>query len=171
MPTNSIKIGLTSDILMYINIMTHSLSTIDLINWLVVVPNKVKFSQWIHILFFISYGLLGPSGCGKTTLLRCLIGRIKPDQGYVRIFGFQPNEPGSQIPGQAIGYMPQVCASVSWLLWYFGSNLFNIQKPRLSVKMTQFLCWHLGNRGLRRLHYRRNASLLRKTLQTRPQVS
>ena len=36
------------------------------------------------------------------------MGRIRPDQGYVRIFGFQPNEPGSQIPGPAIGYMPQV---------------------------------------------------------------
>lgn len=54
------------------------------------------------------YGLLGPSGCGKTTMLRCVVGRIKPKSGYVRVFGYAPNESGSQIPGPAIGYMPQV---------------------------------------------------------------
>lgn len=58
---------------------------------------------------------MGPSGCGKTTLLRCCVGRLKPDSGYVRIFGFQPGEPGSQIPGAAIGYMPQVRESFSIL--------------------------------------------------------
>lgn len=52
--------------------------------------------------------MLGPSGCGKTTLLRCIVGRIKPKQGYVKVFGYQPNEPGSQIPGPSVGYMPQV---------------------------------------------------------------
>lgn len=57
------------------------------------------------------YGLLGPSGCGKTTMLRCVVGRIKPKAGFVRVFGYRPNESGSQIPGPAIGYMPQV----SWL--------------------------------------------------------
>lgn len=54
------------------------------------------------------YGLLGPSGCGKTTMLRCVVGRIKPRSGYVRVFGYKPNDSGSQIPGPAIGYMPQV---------------------------------------------------------------
>lgn len=54
------------------------------------------------------YGLLGPSGCGKTTMLRCVVGRIKPRSGQVRVFGYRPNEAGSQIPGPAIGYMPQV---------------------------------------------------------------
>lgn len=54
------------------------------------------------------YGLLGPSGCGKTTMLRCVVGRIKPKSGYVRVFGYAPNQSGSQIPGPAIGYMPQV---------------------------------------------------------------
>lgn len=54
------------------------------------------------------YGLLGPSGCGKTTMLRCVIGRIKPKSGYVRVFGYRPNQSGSRIPGPAIGYMPQV---------------------------------------------------------------
>jgi len=58
------------------------------------------------------YGLLGPSGCGKTTMLRCLVGRIKPNSGYVKAFGYEPNERGSRIPGSAIGYMPQVSSAV-----------------------------------------------------------
>lgn len=54
------------------------------------------------------YGLLGPSGCGKTTRLRCMAGRLHPELGTIKVFGYQPNEAASQIPGQAIGYMPQV---------------------------------------------------------------
>lgn len=65
----------------------------------------IKIFFWINLC---RYGLLGPSGCGKTTLLRCIVGRIKAQQGYVRVFGYQPNEPGSQIPGPSVGYMPQV---------------------------------------------------------------
>lgn len=59
------------------------------------------------------YGLLGPSGCGKTTMLRCVVGRIKPKSGTVRVFGYRPNDSGSQIPGPAIGYMPQVSTDLS----------------------------------------------------------
>lgn len=63
------------------------------------------------------YGLLGPSGCGKTTMLRCVVGRIKPKEGSVRVFGYKPNDSGSQIPGPAIGYMPQVSTCFpAWLV-------------------------------------------------------
>ncbi|MET9970212.1 ABC transporter ATP-binding protein [Streptomyces sp. NPDC006356] len=39
--------------------------------------------------------IVGPSGCGKTTLLRCLSGLLRPDQGQVRYAG----EPVSRVPG------------------------------------------------------------------------
>uniref|UniRef100_A0A6G1SPG5 ABC transporter G family member 20 n=1 Tax=Aceria tosichella TaxID=561515 RepID=A0A6G1SPG5_9ACAR len=71
------------------------------------------------------YGLLGPSGCGKTTLLRCVAGRLVPERGSIRVFGFEPNEPGSQIPGPAIGFMPQELSiyeefTIHETLAYFG---------------------------------------------------
>lgn len=31
--------------------------------------------------------VFGPSGCGKTTILRCLAGLERPDDGFIRVFG------------------------------------------------------------------------------------
>jgi zinc transport system ATP-binding protein len=46
--------------------------------------------------------LIGPNGGGKTTLLKLMLGLLKPDRGTVKIFGQKP----SQI-AHRIGYMPQ----------------------------------------------------------------
>ena len=45
------------------------------------------------------YALLGPSGCGKTTILRNILGRIKPKSGSVKVFGVEPGTRYSNIPG------------------------------------------------------------------------
>ncbi len=47
-------------------------------------------------------GLIGPNGGGKSTLLKVMLGLIKPDRGTVRIFGKSPQDARGQI-----GYMPQ----------------------------------------------------------------
>ncbi|MBW1981419.1 MAG: ABC transporter ATP-binding protein [Deltaproteobacteria bacterium] len=46
--------------------------------------------------------LLGPNGGGKTTLLKIMLGLLKPQKGTVRIFGESPRQ-----ASQRIGYMPQ----------------------------------------------------------------
>ncbi|KAM7294249.1 ABC transporter G family member 20 [Ixodes scapularis] len=93
------------------------------------------------------YGLLGPSGCGKTTLLRCIVGRLKPRQGSVYVFGRRPGQAGGYIPGPGVGYMPQELTlypefSIHETLTYFG-RLFRIEAHVLRERTT-FLIRFLG---------------------------
>jgi ABC-type Mn2+/Zn2+ transport system ATPase subunit len=48
--------------------------------------------------------LAGANGTGKTTLLRLLVGLLRPDEGTVRVLGGFPFDPGVR---QKIGYAPQ----------------------------------------------------------------
>ena len=54
----------------------------------------------IHNCEFAS--IVGPNGGGKTTLLKLILGLLKPDKGKISIFGKPPEEARRQI-----GYMPQ----------------------------------------------------------------
>lgn len=47
-------------------------------------------------------GLIGPNGGGKSTLLKILLGLLRPLQGRIRVFG---REPG--LVSRQIGYVPQ----------------------------------------------------------------
>jgi len=47
-------------------------------------------------------GIIGPNGGGKTTLLRVILGLVKPERGHVEIMGHPPEE-GRRF----IGYVPQ----------------------------------------------------------------
>jgi zinc transport system ATP-binding protein len=47
-------------------------------------------------------GLIGPNGGGKSTLLKVILGLIKPDRGEVKVFGLDPTAARSHV-----GYMPQ----------------------------------------------------------------
>lgn len=55
----------------------------------------------------LTYGLLGPSGCGKTTLIRLILGILKPSAGRIAVWG-------ERLPSEGllsrIGYMPQYLA-------------------------------------------------------------
>ncbi len=47
--------------------------------------------------------IVGPNGGGKTTLIKLILGLLKPDEGNISIFGKRP-----EISRPQIGYMPQV---------------------------------------------------------------
>jgi zinc transport system ATP-binding protein len=47
-------------------------------------------------------GIIGPNGGGKTTLLKLLLGVLKPDKGQIRILGEEPHDVSHRV-----GYVPQ----------------------------------------------------------------
>ena len=51
-------------------------------------------------------GLVGPDGAGKTTLLRICAGLLKPDQGQVRVLGYDVFRQAAMVHTN-VGYMPQ----------------------------------------------------------------
>jgi zinc transport system ATP-binding protein len=48
-------------------------------------------------------GLIGPNGGGKTTLIKVILGLVKPSQGRVTVMGEIP-----EVGRRAIGYVPQI---------------------------------------------------------------
>src|SRR5215207_3684345 len=50
-------------------------------------------------------GLIGPNGGGKTTLIRLLMGAIRPTAGSVHVAGLPPEKAIAR--GDVIGYLPQ----------------------------------------------------------------
>jgi zinc transport system ATP-binding protein len=52
----------------------------------------------------IFLGLIGPNGGGKTTLLKTILGLVKPDRGTVRVFDLPPEDRRNR---ERIGYLPQ----------------------------------------------------------------
>jgi len=47
-------------------------------------------------------GIIGPNGGGKTTLVRLMLGLLRPDRGTIRILGMEPNA-----ASRRVGYVPQ----------------------------------------------------------------
>ncbi|MBU2498425.1 MAG: ABC transporter ATP-binding protein [Proteobacteria bacterium] len=47
-------------------------------------------------------GIIGPNGGGKTTLLKLMLGLLKPEKGEIRILGQEPNDASHRV-----GYVPQ----------------------------------------------------------------
>ncbi|HKY33886.1 MAG TPA: ABC transporter ATP-binding protein [Candidatus Polarisedimenticolia bacterium] len=52
-------------------------------------------------------GLLGPNGAGKSSLLKTLLGFLKPDQGSARVLGMEVAARPLDVR-QRVGYMPEI---------------------------------------------------------------
>lgn len=89
------------------------------------------------------YALLGSSGCGKTTLLRIILGRLRPLSGHVKIFGVEPASPESTIPGPGVGYMPQELAlfqllTIQEVLHYYGT-LYGVDTETIDERVDHYI--------------------------------
>ncbi|GIM90858.1 ABC transporter ATP-binding protein [Paractinoplanes toevensis] len=57
-------------------------------------------------------GLLGPNGAGKTSVIKMLLGLVRPDAGEVMLLGRPATEPGSRA---RVGYLPELFRYQPWL--------------------------------------------------------
>src|SRR3954449_7184436 len=57
-------------------------------------------------------GLLGPNGAGKTSVIKMLLGLVRPDAGEVLLLGRPAGEPRSRV---RVGYLPELFRYQPWL--------------------------------------------------------
>jgi ABC-2 type transport system ATP-binding protein len=57
-------------------------------------------------------GLLGPNGAGKTSVIKMLLGLVRPDAGEVLLLGRRSSDPRSRA---AVGYLPELFRYQPWL--------------------------------------------------------
>src|SRR4051812_997121 len=57
-------------------------------------------------------GLLGPNGAGKTSVIKMLLGLVRPDAGEVLLLGRRSTDPLSR---SAVGYLPELFRYQPWL--------------------------------------------------------
>jgi zinc transport system ATP-binding protein len=91
-------------------------------------------------------GIIGPNGGGKTTLLKVILGLVKPVKGEVRVFGKSPEKARNKI-----GYVPQIME-------------FDRDFP-ISVKDT-VLMGRLRSKGLLRGHSKKDYMIVNQALKT-----
>jgi ABC-2 type transport system ATP-binding protein len=57
-------------------------------------------------------GLLGPNGAGKTSVIKMLLGLVRPDDGEVLLLGRAGTDPRAR---QRVGYLPELFRYQPWL--------------------------------------------------------
>src|SRR4051812_12793033 len=57
-------------------------------------------------------GLLGPNGAGKTSVIKMLLGLVRPDAGEVLLLGRSSADPAAR---SRVGYLPELFRYQPWL--------------------------------------------------------
>ena len=52
-------------------------------------------------------GLVGHNGAGKTTIIKLMLGLLRPSPGQVSVLGQDPATPAGARARQALGYLPE----------------------------------------------------------------
>ena len=60
------------------------------------------------------YGLFGRNGAGKTTTMKCLLNLLRPQHGYVRVFGLDPVKQEVSVK-RRLAYVPDQVAFYPWM--------------------------------------------------------
>jgi ABC-2 type transport system ATP-binding protein len=83
------------------------------------------------------FGLLGPNGAGKTSLVRQLIGLLRPDAGRVELFGHDVVAHPRVVP-DFVAYLPQDDAALADLstadALYTTARLRGLSRPRATAE-------------------------------------
>lgn len=90
------------------------------------------------------YGLVGPNGAGKTSLIKTLVGAVRPTAGTVRVLNLDPLRDRWKLR-QQVGYMPQssalyedLSAQDNILFYGRGQNVSNLkQKVKEILEFTE----------------------------------
>lgn len=59
----------------------------------------------LHLRSGLITGLVGPNAAGKTTLMKCILGLVRPDGGTLSVLGQAPRD--GEDYRRRVGYMPQ----------------------------------------------------------------
>lgn len=89
------------------NIQSESEYAVSVYN-LTVVYNSFVALKNVNLKMFNGefLAIMGPNGAGKTTLLKVILGLLKPQNGKVKVYGYDPFKNGDRVRS-LIGYVPQ----------------------------------------------------------------
>lgn len=84
------------------------------------------------------YGFLGENGAGKTTTIKMMLGLLRPTEGTVEVFGYNPLKNSVEIK-RRVGYVPEDQTMYNWMtveeICWFTSGFYPTWNKKLSEEL------------------------------------